>query len=135
MPFKTIWALTLCFNSYLPAGSYDCNGDISTVSPRRIEESGKSVLDFLLFWVTSQNTYTCLALRSCPRLLLESKSALSLYHSTSPSFLVSQFLLPQFTCCDPARRAVHVFTLHFPSVFLCLIKYKSSGPERTHLFF
>lgn len=129
------------YNPYLPVGSSECNGQISRVTPMRIEVSGTRV-QILLWsqvytWITDTSLPKSLALDSCWNQNLFYHS-LWLFHSLSlapsPSFTPSRILLPQVYLSDTgwnisARKAVQVFTQHFPSVFWSHIQNTSGRPE------
>lgn len=105
MPFAKISVPKRGFQPCLPSWSTDCNGRICRVRPRRSEKSCSRVLVYPFCPISSWNKDTCLELRCCPGLLLESKSHLSLSLTVSLSLsplLHSSLSLdsscPKFTC-------------------------------------
>ena len=124
MPLEKMRVTRRGFNTYLPAGSSDCNGHISRVRPRQIQNLVQECWIYHFFEYPPLKKDTCMVLRSCPGLLLESKSPVShslyIYLSLSPILppslsLESSCLM--FTWGDPGWNISHDSSLSLYTTF------------------
>ena len=132
MPFAKISVPNKGCKPHFPSGEKDCSGRLSRFRPLRSEDSGITVLFFLLRWIPSWNKGIAWH-RSYPLdhslnknlLSLAVSLPFSLPDSLSPLLLTSLYRIsfcPRFTCTDPGhnvstRISVQGLTQYFPSVF------------------